>query len=66
MDRVHAAHEPVFITRRKAEPVVMLSLSEYNGITETLRLLRSPKNRERVSAAIDELDAGEGVMLPES
>ena len=65
MDRVRNGQEPVVITREKSEPVVMLSLSEYDSIMETLHLLRSPRNRERLAAAIDALDAGEGVTLPE-
>lgn len=60
MDRVVADKAPVAITRQKAEGVVMVSQSEWNAIEETLYLLRSPKNAERLIDAIRDLDAGTG------
>jgi antitoxin YefM len=49
------------VTRQKAEAVVMVSLSEWNSISETLHLLSSPKNAERLRKAIRDMDAREGV-----
>ena len=60
MDRVVADKAPVAITRQKAEGVVMVSQSEWNAIEETLYLLRSPKNAERLIDAIRDLEAGTG------
>ena len=45
-------HEPVIITRSNKRPVVMMSLEDYESIEETLHLLRSPKNAQRVREAI--------------
>ncbi len=39
----------------------MLSLDEYNSLTETAHLLRSPKNALRILEAISELNNGDGV-----
>lgn len=39
----------------------MLSLEEYNSLSETAHLLRSPKNAVRLFDAISELDDGNGV-----
>jgi antitoxin YefM len=61
MDRVVADKTEVIVTRQKAEPVVMVSLAEWNSISETLHLLSSPKNAERLRKAIRDMDAGEGV-----
>lgn len=56
MNRVCESHSPIIITRQKSEPVVMISLEDYNAIEETLYLLKSPKNAERLSKALQQLD----------
>jgi antitoxin YefM len=61
MDRVVEDHTPVVVTRRKAESVVMVSLSDWNALEETARLLASPANAARLAAGIAQLDAGQGV-----
>lgn len=60
MDRVVSDMTEIVITRQKAEPVVMVSLAEWNSITETLHLLSSPANAERLLSAIRELESGGG------
>lgn len=61
MDMVCENHEPLVITRQKADPVVLISLEDYNSIQETLYLMRSPKNAERIDRAIADLNAGKGI-----
>jgi antitoxin YefM len=60
MDRVVADVTQIVVTRQKADPVVMVSLAEWNSISETLHLLSSPKSAERLLTAIRELEAGKG------
>jgi len=60
MDCVVDDRTQVVITRQKAESVVMVSLDDWNAISETLHLLSSPKNAERLHSAIRQLDSGEG------
>ena len=60
MDRVVDDRTQVVVTRQKAEAVVMVSLSDWNSITETLLLLSTKKNAARLHAAIRQLDAGKG------
>jgi antitoxin YefM len=60
MDRVVDDHRPIVITRQKAEAVVMVSLADWNAMEETLHLLSTPSNAERLREAIAELDAGQG------
>lgn len=60
MDRVMADHQPVVISRQKAESVVMVSLADWHSIEETLHLLSSPVNAERLRASINDLNAGGG------
>jgi len=60
MDRVVADRTPVVITRQRAEAVVMVSLADWSAMEETLHLLSSPANANRLRASINELDAGKG------
>ena len=60
MDEVCERHEPLIITRNGQESVVMLSLEDYNSLEETAYLLRSPKNAQRLLAAIADLERGRG------
>jgi antitoxin YefM len=61
MDRVVKDKTPVVVTRQKGEAVVMVSLSDWNAIEETLHLLSTPANARRLRAGIRQLDAGQGV-----
>ena len=60
MDRVIADRTHVVVTRQKAEAVVMVSLSDWNAMQETLHLLSTPKNAERLRESIRQLDKGGG------
>ena len=60
MDRVVADHQPVVISRQKAESVVMVSLADWHSIEETMYLLSSPTNAARLKNSIQQLNAGKG------
>jgi len=60
MDQVCENHEPIIITRKADQAVVMLSLEDYNALAETAYLLRSPANARRLLESIAELEAGCG------
>ncbi len=64
MDNVCNDSDIVVITRRKARPVVLMSLDEYSSIQETAYLLRSPDNAERLLESIAEMRQGKAVMRP--
>jgi antitoxin YefM len=53
MDRVTADRETVVISRRGHEDVALISAAELSGLIETAHLLRSPRNAERLFAALD-------------
>lgn len=55
MDRVTEDHEPVIITRRGGQAVVMLSLEDFNAWQETEYLTRSAANAADLLQAIEEL-----------
>lgn len=58
MDRVCADHDPMIITRQNAEPVVLMSLEDYNSIQETLYLVKSPANARRLMDAMHDVEQG--------
>ena len=53
--------EEVIVTRAGHDPVVMVSLDEYESLRETAYLLASPANGRRLLAAIDRLESGRGI-----
>lgn len=60
MDKVCENHEPLIITRNGQQSVVMISLDDYKSMEETAYLLKSPKNAQRLMAAITQLEDGKG------
>lgn len=62
-DRVTEDREVVVIERRGAEDVALIAADELAGLLETAYLLRSPKNAERLLAALSEAQVGEGVPM---
>lgn len=59
MDETQANHEPIVIHRQQKGSVVMMSLEDCNGLMETLHLLRSPRNAERLLRSIRQAERGE-------
>jgi antitoxin YefM len=53
--------EEVVITRSGHDPVVIVSLEDYESLKETAYLLRSPANARRLLDSINRLEDGEGV-----
>ena len=60
MDKVLNSRIPVYVTRSKGEDVVMLSKQDYESMQETLHILSSPKNAERIAEALEEYKKGHG------
>jgi antitoxin YefM len=58
MDKVCDDHAPLLVTRQNGEPVVMISLAEYESLEETLHLLSNPANAERLLQSIAHAEAG--------
>lgn len=66
IDKVVADRAPITITRQRGEGAVLISESEWASVEETLYLLRSPKNAERLLEAVRGFEAGDepGISLP--
>jgi antitoxin YefM len=57
LDEVCKSRAPLVVTRPAGGSVVLLSLEEYESIEETLHLVRSPANAERLLRSIADADA---------
>ena len=60
LDSVVNDREEVVITRAGHEPVVLMSLADFESLRETAYLLRSPANARRLLDAMERLEAGRG------
>ena len=59
LDRVADDEDYTVIYRRDAEDAVIMSKSHYDSLMETLHLLSSPKNAQRLNESIAALRRGE-------
>lgn len=60
LDDVVNNREETIITRAGHEPVVIVSLADYESLRESAYLLRSPANARRLLDSIDRLESGGG------
>lgn len=58
LDQVVDDVDYIVITRRDAEDAVVVSLDQFNGLMETVHLLKSPANTTHLSKAIQQYRAG--------
>ena len=60
LDGVANDREEVIITRAGHEPVVIVSLEDYESLRETVYVMRSPANARRLIDAMERLETGGG------
>lgn len=60
LDSVIDDREEVVITRAGHEPVVIVSLADFESLRETAYLMRSPANARRLLDAMERLESGVG------
>jgi antitoxin YefM len=58
LDQVTEDSDFTVITRRDAEDAVVLSLENFNGLMETVHLLKSPANAKHLATSISQYKAG--------
>lgn len=63
-DQVIQDADAVVIHRRDAPNVVVMSQADYDGMQETLYLLSSPRNAQRLLDSIAEIKAGKAKLHP--
>jgi antitoxin YefM len=59
LDQVVEDADYTVISRRDAEDAVVMSLDHFNGLMETVHLLKSPANAERLVRSIEQYHAGD-------
>ncbi len=60
LDAVANDREEIVITRAGHEPVVIVSLEDYESLRETAYLMRSPANARRLLDAMERLETDRG------
>jgi antitoxin YefM len=60
LDSVVDDREEVVITRAGHDPVVIMSLADFESLRETAYLMRSPANARRLLDSMERLEAGRG------
>ncbi len=60
LDSVTEDREEVVITRAGHEPVVIVSLADFEALRETAHVMRSPVNARRLLDAMERLESGAG------
>lgn len=60
LDQVINDREEVVVTRAGHEPVVIVSLEDFESMRETAYLMRSPANARRLFDAMERLESGGG------
>jgi len=58
MDKVYNDHDPLIITRKNNQNIVLLSIEEYNSLMETNYLLSSEENYKYIKESIDQYEKG--------
>ncbi|EHH1078730.1 type II toxin-antitoxin system prevent-host-death family antitoxin [Vibrio parahaemolyticus] len=59
LDRVVDDADYTVITRRDAEDAVVMSLDHFNSLNETIHLMSSPRNAERLAESIEQIRKGQ-------
>jgi antitoxin YefM len=62
LDKVEDSNETLIVKRKSGKGTVMISLDEYNSIMETMHLLGSKKNADRLFESIEQMKRGEKVQ----
>ena len=61
LDNVENNHETLVIKRKSGKGTVMISLDEYNSIMETVHLLSSKSNADRLYESIKQMKDGKTI-----
>jgi antitoxin YefM len=62
LDEVEENNETLIIKRGAGNGAVLISLDEYNSIMETVHLLRSKANANRLYESIEQINDGKSVI----
>ena len=57
LDHVYQDHDPLIVTRKNNENVVMISMEEYNSLIETNYLMANEANAKHLMKSINQVKA---------
>ena len=63
LDSVINDCEPLFVHRQASKSVVVLSVDDYNALSETEYITSSPAMMERLRSAEENMKAGKGIKI---
>ncbi len=63
LNKVVDDNSEIIVHRPNQEDVVLVSLHEYNSLKETLELLSSPKNRDRLYLGMNQVNEGKTTKI---
>jgi len=58
MDQVYDDHDPLIVTRKDDQNLVLLSIEDYNSLIETSYLLSTNKNANRLLSSLEHARSG--------
>ncbi|MGD9900626.1 MAG: type II toxin-antitoxin system Phd/YefM family antitoxin [Calditrichaceae bacterium] len=58
LDKVFQNHDPMIITRKNNENLILISVNEYNSLIETSYLLGNEANARHLQKSIAQLESG--------
>ena len=58
MDKVYMDHDPLIITRKNNENVILLSVDEYSSLVETSYLIGNEANAEHLRKSMQQYEKG--------
>lgn len=58
LDKVEQDRAELIVTRQNRDPVVIMTLADWESMKETMYLLSAPANAEHLRQSLAELDAG--------
>lgn len=61
LDDVEENNETLILKRGSGKGTVIISMDEYNSMMETMHLLSSKKNADRLYESIDQINKGKGL-----
>jgi len=62
LDKVENDNETLIIKRKSGAGSVLISLEEYNSLLETMHLLGSKKNADRLFESIQQMKSGQTIQ----
>jgi len=65
LDNVENNHETLVIKRKSGKGTVVISLDEYNSIMETVHLLSTKANADRLYESIQQMKDGKTISNPD-